>query len=381
MKIAIKPIIAIAAIALLIASCGGPEVSEEMQALEEKKAGIQDTIDLYTERMAEIELAIDALNPDTIEYLNVSAFVVPQKTFDHYFIVQGNVETDNSVMIHPETQGLISKILVKEGQTVNKSQTLMTIDTSVLRKNIQEVENSYGLAKDIFERQERLWEQGIGSELQYLEAKNRKEGLEATLSTLRTQAGMGSVKSPFTGVVDEIFPRVGEMGSPSQPAVRVVSLNQMYVTSQVSENYSTSVTKDMKVRVIVPGTDTINSVIERVGQFINPENRTFEVLVNVNNQTTLKPNMYAALEINDIHMDSVIVVPSSMIQQDAQNREFLYTLTKEGDHMKVSKTLIKTGPSYNAETVVLSGLKKDVQIVDKGSRKVIDGQVVELESK
>ncbi|MGB1030994.1 MAG: efflux RND transporter periplasmic adaptor subunit [Flavobacteriales bacterium] len=381
MKSAIKPIIAIAAIALLIASCGGPQVSEDLQALEEQKAGIQDTIDLFTKKMEAIDQAIEALNPDTVEYLNVSAFTVPQKTFDHYFIVQGNVETDNSVMIHPETQGLISKIMVKEGQTVSKGQTLMTLDTSVLRKNIQEVETNYVLAKDIYERQERLWEQGIGSEVQYLEAKNRKEGLEATLSTLRTQASMGSVKSPFNGVVDEIFSRVGEMGTPAQPVVRVVSLNQMYVTSQVSENYASSVVKDMKVRVIVPGIDTLSSVIERVGQFINPENRTFEVLVNVNNQSILKPNMYAALEINDIHMDSVTVVPSSMIQQDAQNREFLYTLTKKGENMEVTKKLIQTGPSYNAETVVTSGLKEGDLIVDKGSRKVIDGQVVELESK
>ncbi|MGB0422671.1 MAG: efflux RND transporter periplasmic adaptor subunit, partial [Flavobacteriales bacterium] len=353
----------------------------DLQALEEQKAGIQDTIDLLTKKMEAIDQAIEALNPDTVEYLNVSAFTVPQKTFDHYFIVQGNVETDNSVMIHPETQGLISKIMVKEGQTVSKGQTLMTLDTSVLRKNIQEVETNYVLAKDIYERQERLWEQGIGSEVQYLEAKNRKEGLEATLSTLRTQASMGSVKSPFNGVVDEIFSRVGEMGTPAQPVVRVVSLNQMYVTSQVSENYASSVVKDMKVRVIVPGIDTLSSVIERVGQFINPENRTFEVLVNVNNQSILKPNMYAALEINDIHMDSVTVVPSSMIQQDAQNREFLYTLTKKGENMEVTKKLIQTGPSYNAETVVTSGLKEGDLIVDKGSRKVIDGQVVELESK
>jgi len=381
MKSVIKPIIAVAAIALLMASCGGPEISADLKTLEEKKAGIQDTLDLFKDRMAEVELAIAALNNDTIEYLNVSSYTVAQKTFDHYFIVQGNIETDNAVMIHPETQGLISKILVKEGQTVNKGQTLLTIDTSVLRKNIQEVETSYELAKDIFERQKRLWEQKIGSEVQYLEAKNRKESLEATLSTLRTQAGMGSVKSPFTGVVDEIFSRVGEMGTPAQPLVRVVSLNQMYVTSQVSENYSSSVVKDMKVRVIVPGTDTINSSIERVGQFINPENRTFEVLVNVNNQSTLKPNMYAALEINDIHMDSVVVVPSSMIQQDAQNREFLYTLSKQGKQMKVNKSLIQTGPSYDAETVVLSGLNGGDQIVDKGSRKVIDGQVVQLESK
>lgn len=378
MKNAIHLFIAFTSVSILLVACGPKTPLEE---LKKQKETILSEIDTKKSELDSINSLIEEMYPDSIDLLTVSAFTVPEKTFDHYFIVQGNVETDNSVMIHPETQGLVSKILVKEGQQVNKGQTLMILDTSILRKNIQEVETSYELARDIFERQERLWEQNIGSEIQYLEAKNRKESLEATLSTLKTQVGKGAVRSPFTGIVDEIFPRVGEMGSPAQPAVRVVSLDKMYVTSQVSENYSTSVTKDMKVRVIVPGTDTITSTIERVGQFINPENRTFEVLVNLDNQSTLKPNMFAALEINDIHIDSAIVVPSSMIQQDAKNREFLYTLIQEGSTLKVSKSLIETGPSYGPETVVLSGLKKGDLVVSKGSRKVIDGQVVELESK
>ena len=340
---------------VMIESCES-EISELQKTIAELKHGEEDELDL----------------------LQVTSFNIPKGDFNHYFTVKGNIETDKNALIFPETQGVVKSISVREGQRVSKGQKLMSLDMDLIYKNIQEVETSYELAKEIYERQERLWEQKIGSEVQYLEAKSRKESLDATLSTLRTQAGKGVVKAPFAGVIDEISPKIGEMASPAMPVARVVSLNEMYVTSQVSENYSGAVKEGMNVRVIVPGVDTLLSKVDRVGQYINPENRTFEVMVALDEETALKPNMYAALEINDIQMDSVALIPSSMIQQDSKGAEFVYKLNKNDKVHVVKKTVIQTGPSYDAQTVVMSGIRAGDIIVDEGSRKVIHDQEVEV---
>ena len=256
----------------------------------------------------------------------------------------------------------------------------MSLDTELIQRNINEVETSYSLAKDIFERQERLWEQKIGSEVQYLEAKNRKESLEATLATLNRQAGMGMVTAPFAGIVDEVVPKVGEMASPMAHVARVVSLNEMYLKAAVSENYAGRVQEGMMVNVIIPGVDTLKSTIDRVGQFINPENRTFEITVALNDAKSLKPNMYAALEINDILRDSVITLPSSMIQEDFEGRNYVYVLSPDGAAFEVKKTFVSPGPSYQSATLIESGLKAGDMVVDKGSRKVVNGEKVVLEA-
>ncbi|MEO0403263.1 MAG: efflux RND transporter periplasmic adaptor subunit [Bacteroidota bacterium] len=365
----------------LLSSCDQTQ-EEKIAGIEAEIKDLDQTIKESTQKTDSLTKELEKLKsglPDEEEnLLKISSHEIQQKDFDHYFTVQGNIETDKNAQVFPEAQGVVKSIFVSEGQKVSKGQKLMSLDMDVIYQNIKEVETSYDLAKDIFERQERLWEQKIGSEVQYLEAKNRKESLEATLATLRTQAAMGVVKSPFAGVVDEVVPKLGEMASPAMPVARVVSLNEMYVTSQVSENYSGKVEEGMKVIVVVPGMDTLITEIDRVGQYINPENRTFEVMVGLDKGSIFKPNMYAALEINDISMDSVAIIPSSMIQQDAQNREYVYVIKKEGDKNTTLKQIIQTGPSYNAETVVIGGLEPGDLIVDRGSRKVIDGQSVEV---
>ncbi|NQX90794.1 MAG: efflux RND transporter periplasmic adaptor subunit [Flavobacteriales bacterium] len=365
----------------LLSSCSEtPE--QEIAGIEAEIKELNQTIKESTQKSDSLSKVLENLKKglpaEEESLLKITSYEIQQKDFDHYFTVQGNIETDKNAQVFPEAQGVVKSIFVKEGQKVTKGQKLMSLDMDVIYQNIKEVETSYELAKDIFERQERLWEQKIGSEVQYLEAKNRKESLEATLATLRTQAAMGVVKSPFSGVVDQVVPKIGEMASPAMPVARVVSLNEMYVTSQDSEYYSGKVEEGMPVIVVVPGMDTLKTVIERVGQYINPENRTFEVMVGLDKESKFKPNMYAALEINDISMDSVSVIPSSMIQQDAQNREYVYIIRKEGENSSTHKQIIQTGPSYNAETVLLGGLKAGDLIVDRGSRKVIDGQTVEV---
>lgn len=364
--------------ALMLGACSSPEVNEDVAQLQAKKDSLLGVSAEINAEIKELENQLLELTGSE-DMVMVSALDLKESTFKHYFTVQGNVETDQNALVFPETQGIVKQIHVAEGQSVSKGQRLVSLDTELIQRNINEVQTSYELAKDIFERQERLWEQKIGSEVQYLEAKNRKESLEATLATLNRQAGMGMVTAPFSGIVDEIVPKVGEMASPMMHVARVVSLNEMYLKADVSENYAGSVKEGMLVNVIVPGVDTLKSQIDRVGQFINPENRTFEITVALDESASLKPNMYAALEINDILRDSVITIPSSMIQEDFEGRSYVYTLTSAGSAFEVKKTFVSSGPSYQSETLIESGLKAGDKVVSKGARKVVDGEKVNLE--
>lgn len=367
------------AIALvLFTGCQPPaEENAALQVLKERRDSLKTKLDALTGELTEVEEAI-AKAAGTYDVVNVTALRAVPSTFKHYFTVQGNIETNRNAEVYPETQGIIKNVLVQEGDRVSRGQALMTIDTELLEKNIAEIETQYALAKDIFERQERLWEQNIGSEVQYLEAKTNKERLENSLATLNKQISQGTVRSPFSGVVDQVSPKIGEMATPAMSVARIVSLNEMYVTADVSENYVPYVNEGMNVEVVVPDVDTIPSTIRRVGRFIKPDNRTFEVTVGLEDHEHLRPNMYCALRINDTHLDSAMVVPASMVQQDTRNREFLYVLEKQNDIYVVKKRLVTTGQSYRGNILIESGLEDGDLIVDKGARRVVDGQEVEL---
>jgi RND family efflux transporter MFP subunit len=377
MKTQITSLSLIALLAITFAACQPAEQNQDLATLETKRDSLKTALAGITEELTAVEEEL-ARARGTFDVVNVTALEARSSTFNHYFTVQGNIETDRNAQVFPETQGIVQSIRVNEGQQVAQGQTLMTLDTELIRKNIAEVETQYELAKDIFERQERLWEQNIGSEVQYLEAKSNKERLENTLATLNKQVSMGVVKAPFSGVIDQVSLKVGEMASPAMPVARIVSLDEMYVTADVSENYVAAVEEGMRVEVIVPDVDTLASTIRRVGRFIKPENRTFEVTIGLDDHDHLRPNMYCALRINDLSIDSAMVVPASMVQQDTENNEFLYVLRNEGENYIVQKRLVTTGQSYRGNILVLSGIKPGDLIVDKGARRVVDGQEVEL---
>ena len=361
----------------ILTGCGGEAVNTDVATLQTQKDSLKTAIDELTTELLEIEKQLAEMDED-FSRLQVTAVEAKPSSFNHYFTVQGNIETDRNAQVFPESQGVVKSIRVSEGQKVAKGATLMTLDTELIRKNIAEVETQYDLAKDIYERQERLWEQNIGSEVQYLEAKTNKERLENTLATLNKQLSMGSVKAPFAGVVDQLIPKIGEMASPAMPVARVVSLDQMYVTSDVSEYYIGKVNEGMEIDVILPGIDTLEAAISRVGKYIKPENRTFEVAADLEDNGNLRPNMFCALRINDAHYDSAMVVPSSMVQQDVEGKEFLYVLKQKGDRYTVNKKFIESAESYEGQTRIASGIEMGDLIVDKGARRVIDGQEVDL---
>lgn len=365
--------------AILLASCQ-PTEETSLSKLKEKKTTFETQIDSINELLISVISEIALL--DTVKKAPlVASTSIERSDFNHYFRVQGNVESDKNATLFPETQGLIKAIYVKEGQNVSKGQKLLALDNDIIANNIAEVETSLSLATDVFQRQERLWDQNIGSELQFLEAKNRKESLEKTIATLRKQQSMAVLRAPFSGVVDKIFPKVGEMGSPQSRAISVVNLNHLHTKADVSEKYLSKVKSKVPVTVYFgEGLDTISGVISNVGSSINPANRTFEIKVDFKEKSDfLRPNLMAEVEINDFKADSVIVLPSSYILQDIQGDSFVYRVEKKNGKTIAKKNILEPGLSYKGKTMILSGLTGAETLVTDGARKLVDGQEIRID--
>ena len=239
---------------------------------------------------------------------------------------------------------------------------------------------AFGLANTIYNRQKKLWDEKIGSELQYLEAKNRKESLEQKIETLQSKLAKSVIKAPFHGIIDEIFVREGELANQIMPVVRMINLDLVYLVADVSEDYISKITKGTVVQVNFPAIEAnFEAKINRVGSYINANNRTFKIYVDIENKEgALKPNLLGIMNILDFSADSAITVSASIIQQDAEGNEFLYVLNKDEKNMSALKVLVQTGMTYKGLTHILSGLKGDEEIISKGGRGIKNGQSVKI---
>lgn len=360
----------------VMASCAGEEqaplekLKTERDSLKEVRAELDEKIFALEREIAEKD--------STVEDKLVTGILAGKDVFKHYFEVYGNVESDKSATIYAENSGTVQSIAVKEGQTVKKGQTLVTQDVELIERNIAEIRTQLDLATTLYEKQKRLWDQNVGSEVQFLEAKNRKESLESSLATLQKQKQMSSVTAPFTGVVDKIFPKVGELVGMSSPIVRLVNLDELYINADISERYMGALSQGDSVWVIVNRNDTLKSAISRVGDYINPSNRSFEIRVNIEEKIdVLRPNSLVVLKINDYTEADAIVIPSSVIMQDGAGKDYVFTIESNGKSDLVArKTPVSTGLSYLGRTVVKTGIEEGDELIDKGSRKVRDGEKV-----
>lgn len=362
-------------IATIAYSCGSKS-TDSLAELKQQKDSLKSLYDDIAAQIAVIDQQIKAADT-TARLPLVTLNTVEVKPFSHFVEIQGAVETGGNALLYPEAPGTITAILVKEGATVNKGDVIMKIDADVLQSTLTEVETQYELAKDVFEKQERLWKDKIGSEVQYLQAKNNKEALEQKMKTVKQQIGMYVVKAPISGIVDEILPKVGEAAMPGMPVARVINYNETYVKADVSEKYVGMLKEGTLVNVSFPTIGKeYQSTVKRVADFINPTNRSFKIYIDLSNvKTDLKPNLLADISVRDFTLDTAVVLPSSIIQQDRNGNDYVYIIENQN---KVKKVIIKPGFSYQNQTVVLEGLKGNEQYIDKGSRSVQDGDLVEV---
>lgn len=366
--------------AFLLTSCG-----EKTLTLEEKKAELQKLKKEYATLKGKIDnLETDIIKeekPDAKSKLKpVEAITLKDTIFKHFVEVQGNVESDENVLINPEIPGIVLRKLVKEGERVTKGQTIIELDAESVRKSINEVEVSLELAEVVFQKQQNLWNQKIGTEIQYLQAKNNKERLEKSLASLKTQLSKAFVKSPINGVVDEIKINVGEMANPAMPLARVINLSNVTIDAEVSETYTRDVKKGDTVIVNFPTLQKeINTPVTLVGQYIKSENRTFKIQMRTaNTEGLLKPNTLAVVKINDFTKTKAITAPNHLIQKSTNGTKFVYVVRKESNKDIVRKVVVETGKTYQGATLVLSGLQAGDVLIDKGYSEVVDGEEVNL---
>jgi RND family efflux transporter MFP subunit len=378
-QIVMKNIVLFSFFAIIFFACGNTNKEPaSLTKLKAKKSDLISQIDSLSLVLKSVDGEISKL--DTLKrFTPVTAFETKTKIFNHFIEVQGNVEADQSVELYPESGGNIIKIYVKEGQKVAKGTVLAQIDNSIIESSIVELQTQLDLATTTFERQQRLWNQNIGSEMQFLQAKAKKEGLENSLKSINAQAKKLKIVAPFSGTIDEIFGKIGGLAVPQMPVLRLVNLNKIHVESEVTETYLKSIKKGTEVELNFPSLGkTITSKVTQVGNFINPNNRSFKVRIDLNNANNdIKANLLADVKIKDFQANG-IVLPTTILQKDRLGKTFVFTLKKEGEVYTTQKTYVNVQMSYNNQSFISQGLAKNTLVVDKGSRLIKADEIVTL---
>jgi len=303
--------------------------------------------------------------------------ITPQ-AFTHRFSVQGNVETDRNALLTTEFGGAIEEVLVREGQQVTEGAPLVRVNTDVMERSMSELQTQLELAQAVFDRQDRLWEQKIGSEIEFLQAKAQLEALKRSQQTLEEQMEMALMRAPFAGVVDRCLAKTGEFAIPGAPLLRIVDLKDLYVRASVSDHYAGKVTQGMPAEVIVSGVDSIRTKVGRVGQFINPSNRTLEISLPLPQGSKFLPNMYASVWLRDLDLDSAMVLPSALVQQDINGDEFVFVAEGQSAVRTIRKKIIVSGMGSGDNLLITSGLAFGDDVVSRGANRTVEGQEVNL---
>ncbi|WP_430812040.1 MULTISPECIES: efflux RND transporter periplasmic adaptor subunit [unclassified Carboxylicivirga] len=363
-------------IALLFAcsSAPGDEDREDKQAL----------LAQYKNDLSQLKKDIEKLEKELDEgkqeqTIKVVASTVEPRLYEHFVDISGKVEADKNIIISPETAGKIISIDVKEGERVRKGQVLARLNTEMTKRALAQVEINLQLATTTYERQADLWQQSIGSEMEYLQAKSNKEALQQQKEALLAQLDLAIIRAPIDGVVDDIIQKQGEMASPQQAFARLVNINQVYISADVSEIYLQAVNAGDRVAIEFPVINkNLEANIYRASSVIDPASRTFRVRINLNNNNNeIKPNMLAVLKLRTFKAENAIIVPSILVKKDFSG-EFIFVTQETDGQLRAAKRYIKTGIKDNNNTLVTDGLTPGDQLITKGYAQVVDGAAIAI---
>jgi len=366
---------ALLALTLALASCGSPDPKEQIGRYKKQIADLEQKISAL-----EGELDQDESGTGYAAAVNVVVRELEPEVFSRKFEVTGLMEALSDVYISPETSGQVESVPAKRGERVRKGQLLVRLDTDVIEKNIAEVKTNLSLATRLYEKQEELWSQKIGSELQYLEAKNNKEVLEARLATLEKQLQLASVTAPFSGIVEEVLVETGELASPGQRLIRLVNLDMMRVTSRISEAYLNRVSEGDRVELSFSAYPDwiLTESISRLGEVIDPQTRTLTLEVELSNSDErLKPNMLTSVRIEDYRSEQALVVPSIALKEDFSGT-FLFRVKESGGKTVAEKVYVETGLSVEDRTEITGGVEQGDLVIVRGYNLVGEGTLVSM---
>ena len=378
---------------LFLTSCGEQKeisldavlASNDLKQIKAKKSEIDLQQQALTLDLKKINDKLDSLDEDKNVPL-ITTLQVKEQVFTHFIALQGNVKTKQNVLVYPEMPGILKSVLVKEGQRVAQGEIIATIDDGGMSQQLAQLETNVQLAKTTFERQQRLWAQKIGSEIQYLQTKTAYESQKSAVSQLKQQLQKSIVTAPFSGIIDAVYKEKGVVVAPGQGSeiFRIVNLSNMYIETEVPETYIRSITKDKTVEVHFPILNqTMQSTIRQVGNFINPNNRSFKIEIGVpNSNGAIKPNLTARLKLNDYTNPKAILIPQSIISENAEGAQFVYVVTDKKDQKAIAKRrIIETGKTQGDLIEVVKNLPADAEIIIEGARSVNNGQLVKVINK
>ncbi|NNE32548.1 MAG: efflux RND transporter periplasmic adaptor subunit [Winogradskyella sp.] len=385
-----KPLYKLILVAFLIFSCSeGKKNSVEnvlengdLNTLRETRGSLVNEQQALNDQIKLLDAKIKTLDTSKNVPL-ITTFKTEQAVFNHVLELQGNVTTKNLLTITPEYNGILTNVYVKEGQKVSKGQILAKIDDGGLSQQVSQLKIQAEFAKTTFERQKRLWDQNIGSEIQYLQAKSTYESQQAAVNQLQQQIAKTVVRAPFTGTIDDVITEQGSVvGAGQTPLMRIVNLNNMYIETEVPERYVTDVTTGKDVVVSLPVLNkVIATKIRQTSDFINPANRTFKAEIEVpNKDNAIKPNLTARLKINDYTNENAILIPQSVLSENADGEQFVYIVEDKGANGigTAKRVIVETGKTQGDNIEILSGLDNGTEVIKEGARSVRDGQSVEV---
>lgn len=365
-------------LSLMLFACGNKQNEQSLENLIETKnvKALNEKKTILQAEITKIEEALAKLDVKTEEAL-VTVATIKDTVFSHYLDIQGNVDTKDNILVQPELSGTLTSLTVKAGQRVAKGQILGRVDDAGMSQQLASLESSYALAKTTFERQKNLWDKKIGSEIQFLQAQNQMTAAQKGVAQLKAQLSKTVIHAPFSGTIDEVFVEKGQVVAPNpQGLMRIVNLNNMYVSTSVPESYIGKLKVGDQVEVFLTSLNkTYKGKVRQVGNFINPNNRSFGIEVSLPNpENLLRPNQVAKLKIVDYSSKNAIVVPSGVIQEDGTGANYVYVV--EGSNGKTGiakKVIVETGKSSDNVTEIISGLSANDIIVTDGVNSISNG--------
>lgn len=382
-----KKLIYLSTVSLLLLSCGGDRSTNvddalESNNLEEIRASrevVHNQYEKLAADLARLDAAIDSLDPNKNHPL-VKVVTLKDSTFTHYIELQGNVDTKQNILIYPEYSGILTQLNVKAGQKVTKGQVLARIDDAGMGAQVAQAEGQLALAKTTYERQKKLWDQKIGSEIQFLQAKTNMESQQETVAQLRAQLAKTIIRAPFTGTIDEVLTERGKVVSQGQELFRIVNLGDMYVTANVPETYISQLRVGASVEVYLNALGkTYTGKVRQIGNYINPNNRTFGIEVALPNpENLLRPNQVAVLKIEDYKNPKALLLPETVIQEKGNGKLIVYLAENEDNKVKAVQREVETGYTTGGVTEIKSGLQAGDKVITDGAKTVRDGLVVEI---
>lgn len=374
-----KKLILFIGIISILSACGSGEEGEkmedaglikkqtELEELKKQEAAIKSKI-------AALEAEIKKISKDSVVGIAIAVMDLKSEIFNNYIDVQGHVDADENVSLSTEMPGTINKINVKEGDEVSVGQVLAETDAKAYYQQLSDLQTNADLVKQVYDKQKALWDQKIGSEVQYLQAKTNHESMQKKLAAVQEQIKMTKIISPINGTVDAVEIKMGQAVAPGFPAIRVINFSNLKVKADVAETYASKIKKGSDVIIRFPDmNDSILAKVNFVSRAINPASRTFKVEVLLDNKKEYHPNMVTKLSINDYKSETPkIVIPVRAIQKDEQKQLFVFVV----DGTKAKKQLVTVGKEYNGKAEILSGLKDGDKLVTLGYDLINDGDII-----